>query len=93
MGTDRAFTTAYHPQTDGLTERFNKTLAEMISMYVSSDNKDWDQILPYVLFAYRTSVHQSTLEKPFYLQFGRDPKLPLDVTLDYKRIIESKPED
>ncbi|GFV09227.1 retrovirus-related Pol polyprotein from transposon 17.6 [Trichonephila clavipes] len=45
---DHRFTTAYHPQTNGLTERFNKTLADMLSMYVDVEQKNWDEILPFV---------------------------------------------
>ncbi|GFV92409.1 transposon Ty3-I Gag-Pol polyprotein [Trichonephila clavipes] len=44
---DHRFTTAYHPQTNGLTERFNKTLADMLSMYVDVEQKNWDEILPF----------------------------------------------
>ncbi|UYV82809.1 hypothetical protein LAZ67_22000949 [Cordylochernes scorpioides] len=46
-GTIHRFTTAYHPQTNGLTERLSKTLTDMISMYVDVDQKNWDCILPY----------------------------------------------
>lgn len=44
-------TTAYHPQTNGLTERLYRTLADMLSMYVNLNHKTWDEILPYVTFA------------------------------------------
>ena len=53
LNTKKLNTTAYHPQTDGLVERFNNTLAESISMYVSTDQKDWDNYIPSILFAYR----------------------------------------
>ncbi|GFV75756.1 retrovirus-related Pol polyprotein from transposon 17.6 [Trichonephila clavipes] len=52
---DHRFTTAYHPQTNGLTESFNKTLADMLSMYVDVEQKNWDEILPFVTFAYNTA--------------------------------------
>lgn len=81
MNTRRSHTTAYHPQTDGLVERFNGTLAEGLSMYVSSHQKDWDQHLPMILFAYRVSPHASTHESPFYLLYGREPRLPIDTAL------------
>ena len=81
MNTSRVHTTAYHPQTDGLVERFNATLATMLSMFVSSHQKDWDEFIPYVLFAYRTSIQESTQETPFYLLYGRDARLPVDVAL------------
>ncbi|GFV86131.1 transposon Tf2-9 polyprotein [Trichonephila clavipes] len=57
---DHRFTTAYHPQTNGLTERFNKTLADMLSMYVDVEQKNWDAILPFVTFAYNTAKQETT---------------------------------
>ncbi|GFV21063.1 transposon Tf2-6 polyprotein [Trichonephila clavipes] len=57
---DHRFTTAYHPQTNGLTERFNKTLADMLSMYVDEEQKNWDEILPFVTFAYNTAKQETT---------------------------------
>ena len=49
-------TTAYHPQTDGLVERFNRTLTEMLAKKVERNGQDWDTHLPFVLFAYRASL-------------------------------------
>ncbi|GFW73446.1 transposon Ty3-I Gag-Pol polyprotein [Trichonephila clavipes] len=57
---DHRFTTAYHPQTNGLTERFNKTLADMLSMYVDVEQKNWNEILPFVTFAYNTAKQETT---------------------------------
>ena len=70
----------YHPQTDRLVERFNATLCKGLSMYVSSHQKDWDKNLPLVLFAYRVSPNATTGKSPFYLLYGHEPRLPLDVT-------------
>ena len=81
MNTRRLHTTAYHPQTDGLVERFNSTLCDGLSMYVSTHQKDWDKHLPLILFAYRVAPNATTGESPFYLLYGREPRLPLDVTL------------
>lgn len=75
-------TTSYHPRTNGLTERFNKTVADMISHYVSADHKDWDRFLPHVLFAYNTSVHDVTGMTPYFLLFGYEPTLPIDAALN-----------
>lgn len=69
-------TTAYHPNTNGLTEQFNKTLVDMLNMYTSAHQRDWDVSLQQVLFAYRTSVHTATKEKPFFLTYGRDARMP-----------------
>ena len=55
MNTGKVLTTSYHPQCDGLVERFNSTLAQSLSMYFSSDQKDWDKYLNPVLFAYHVS--------------------------------------
>lgn len=73
-------TSAYHPQTDGLVERFNRTLAKMLAAYVEKNQKDWDEHLPYVLFAYRTAEQSSTKEEPFFLMYGRRSRYPLQIS-------------
>ncbi|MCP3666420.1 MAG: transposase family protein, partial [Gammaproteobacteria bacterium] len=78
--------TPFHPQTDGLTEKFNSTLCQMLSFYVSPRHDDWDQCVPFVSFAYRSSVQASTKESPFYLLYGRDARLPIDAAYQsYRR--------
>lgn len=69
-------TTAYHPQCNGAVERLNQTLVSMLSHYVRADQKDWDQWIPYCMFAYNTAKHESTDETPFYLLYGRNADLP-----------------
>ncbi len=81
INTCQLHTTSYHPQTDGLVERFNATLAEGLSMYVSTHQKDWDRYIDMILFAYRVSPNATTGESPFYLLYGREPRLPIDTTL------------
>lgn len=81
LNTKKLNTSAYHPACDGLTERFNNTLAEAISMYVNSEQTDWDLYIPSILFAYRVSPCVSTGDSPFYLLYGREPRLPPDVSL------------
>ena len=76
LGIHQTNTTAYHPQTDGLVERFNRTLITMLAKTAKKGGRDWDKHLPYVLFAYRASEQQSTRESPFFLLYGRDPRLP-----------------
>ena len=81
MNTRRQLTTAYYPQTDGFVERFNATLAEGLSMYVSSHQKDWDRHIPMVLFAYRVSPNATIGEFPFYFLYGRELRLRIDASL------------
>ncbi|KAL5473843.1 hypothetical protein EMCRGX_G028405 [Ephydatia muelleri] len=78
LGVTKTRTTPYHPQSDGLVERFNRTLLEMLSTTVA-DEHDWDLSLPTQLLAYRTSVQETTGTTPFQLMFGRNPRLPEDV--------------
>ena len=77
-------TTSYHPQMNGLCERFNHTLADMLSMYVNTDHKNWDEILPYVTFAYNTSKQESTGYNPFFLLYRREVVLPADIAFQIK---------
>ncbi|KAL7830269.1 hypothetical protein SRHO_G00313960 [Serrasalmus rhombeus] len=64
-------TTPYHPQTDGLMERF-KTLKVMLRRFVNETGSDWDTWLPYVLFAYREVPQASVGFSPFQLLYGRE---------------------
>jgi hypothetical protein len=77
LGTTPAFTSPYHPASNGMTERTIKSLSQMIQAYVNEyTHDDWDAQLTYILFAHRTTIQASTLEIPFYLMFGRDPQMP-----------------
>ena len=72
-------TSVYHPQTDGLVERFNQTLKHMLRKVVEVDGKNWDQLLPHVLFSIREVPQGSTGFSPFELLYGRRPRGMLDV--------------
>ena len=76
MGISQLPTSGGHPQTDGLVERFNRTLKQMLTKLVAKGGRNWDTLLGPVLFAYRTTPHSSTGVSPFYLTYGRDPVLP-----------------
>ena len=75
----RIQTSPYHPQMDGLVERFNGTLKMMLQKFVSRNQKDWDDYLPHLLFAYREVPQESTGFSPFELLYGRRVRGPLDV--------------
>lgn len=81
MGIQQIFTSSYHPQCNGLTERWNKTVVDSLSLYMNSKQTDWDYYLPFVTLAYNSSVQQSTKFSPFLLTYGRDPRLPSDASL------------
>jgi hypothetical protein len=66
LGIKKLFGAAYHPQTQGLVERFNGTLIGMLWMHVDKSQSDWDVYLPRVLFAYRTAYHEALGDTPFF---------------------------
>ena len=69
--------TPLHPQSNGIVERFNRSLKTMLSMYCNSNQRTWDVYLPQVMMAYRSSVHASTGQTPNRMVFGREVVLPL----------------
>ena len=79
LNISKSRTTAYHPQCDGLVERFNRTLQDMLATTVKDHPFDWEEALPKVCMAYNSSVHAATGYTPFYLMFGREARLPLDL--------------
>ena len=81
LGVSKLNTTAYHPQCDGLVERFNRTLKSMLRKHASRFGKEWDRHLYGVLWAYRNTPHESTGEKPSFLLFGLDLRSPVEAEL------------
>jgi hypothetical protein len=68
---------AYHPQTDGQTERTNRTLLQMLRTCILESHSAWDELLPAMQFAYNNAVNESTGYSPFFLNYGYDPHVPL----------------
>src|SRR5438034_2526405 len=68
---------SYHPQTNGLVERFNRTLCEGLAKVTEKEN-EWDKYIESVLFAYRTNKHNTTKRTPFFMVYGREATLPLN---------------
>ena len=73
----------YHPQTNGLIEKFNCTLSYMMAKSAHQNGSHWDQHLLFLLFAYRATVQETTHESPFYLLYGRAPRLHSDSVLHH----------
>ena len=80
-GSHKTKTTPYHPESDGMVERFNRTLLMMLAMFAGKNRDDWDDLLPAVMMAYRSSVHESTGFSPYRLMFGEECTLPMDIGL------------
>ena len=80
LGTKTAISTAFHPQTDGQTERLNRTLEEMLKAYVTYKQDQWDEYLPAAEFAYNNSKQASTGFTPFELDCRQHPNTPIAMT-------------
>ncbi|KAJ9514422.1 hypothetical protein QJQ45_012357 [Haematococcus lacustris] len=79
-GTHLNMSTANHPQTDGQTERANRTLEDMLRNFVSPYHDDWDTHLTAAEFAYNSSTHAATGFTPFHLNSGQEPHTPLSLS-------------
>lgn len=78
LGTTLNMSTAYHAQTNGQTERTNRTLEEYLRHYVKSKPQAWDEFLPLAEFAYNNSKQASTGFSPFELCYTHKPMAPID---------------
>jgi len=76
LGTYTAMSTAYHPQTDGQTERANRTIEEMLRSYVSTNQTDWDEHVSMLELAYNNATQASTQFSPFFMNYGLHPNIP-----------------
>ena len=80
LGCTKTRTAPYHPESDGMIERYNWTCLMMLSMFVNDRRDNWHELLPFIMHAYRTSVHESTGYSPFRLMMGEECLLPQDVS-------------
>jgi len=83
LGTQSRLSTAYHPQTDGQTERTNRVLECYLRTFVSPTMDDWDLYLPAAAFACNNSHHSSISNTPFFLNYGRHPRMPFMAEFDH----------
>jgi hypothetical protein len=83
LGTKLKMSTSAHPETDGQTERTNRTIEEILRHFVNSKASNWRECLPLAEFAYNTAIHSSTKRSPFEVVYGYRPKSPVDfLTID-----------
>jgi hypothetical protein len=75
LGIKPAMSTAYHPQTDGQTERANQELEGYLHIFTSRRQDDWDELLPLGKFSHNNHVHSSTQQTPFMVGTGRHPRM------------------
>ena len=83
-GIEMSNTTPYHPMGNGVVERLNRSLIQMLRSIPESEKKKWKQHLPSLMFAYNSTTHSTTGYSPFYLMFGRESKLPIDCLLPFE---------
>ena len=83
LGIEKTRTTAYNPKSDGMVERYNRTIVNSVSLMIEPhrNQRDWDRYLPFVGFAYRASVQESTGESPNMMMLGREVHLPVDLVV------------
>ena len=81
LGIRKTRTTPMHPESDGMVERFNRTLGQELAKQCKNQQDDWDKHLPLLLMAYRSAEHESTGYTPAQLMIGREMRLPIDLML------------
>ncbi|GJP32787.1 hypothetical protein CLOM_g17383, partial [Closterium sp. NIES-68] len=80
-GTRLQFSSAYHPQTDGQTERTNQTMEQLIRTNCP-DRKKWEDVLPMLEFSYNNAPSSTTNHSPFYLNYEMDPTVPVSTNVE-----------
>jgi len=80
IGVKRINTSPYHLQANGALERSHRTLGEYLRHYVDADQQNWDTYIPYAMFTYNSSEHQSTGKPPYALLYGRTLQVPSSLT-------------
>ena len=84
-GVKKLHTSPYYPQSNGQCEHFNSTLLNMLGTLTPEQKKDWKNHVSAMVHAYNCTRNAATGFSPYYLLFGREPRLPVDVEFDLQR--------
>jgi len=78
LGIKTKLSTAYHPQTDGQTERVNQEIEQYLRMFISHRQNDWPEWIACAEFAYNNKIHTETHILPFYANYGMNPRMGIE---------------
>ena len=84
-------TTSYNAKANGQTENFNRYLGENLAIY-SKNNRSWDMCVPFLVFAYNSSINATTNRTPLYLLMGFEPKMSIDRLIGYEKLTLHDPD-
>ena len=79
LGIETKLSMAYHPETDGQTERTNQELEQYLRMYVNHRQNNWAEWLATAEFAFNNKIHTATKMSPFQVNYGREPRMGFDI--------------
>jgi transposase InsO family protein len=82
MGMEKTHTTTNHPMGNGITERYNRTLLNMLGTLDPDKKANWKKYVPSLVYAHNCTPHETTKVSPFELMFGREHKLPIDILFE-----------
>ena len=86
LGLNSRYSTAFHPQTDGQTEKANRVIEEVLRHFIDDSHKNWEDLLPLVAFAMNNAKSSTTGETPFFLNTGSHPATPVTLGLPMSNI-------